>query len=86
MTLSAEAHHRIANNLALFAWMITIDARGIADANARRVLEATSSRIHAVASIHRRLFRAERSGLVDLQDYLEELGKDLAAVCHDVGR
>jgi two-component sensor histidine kinase len=81
----AESDHRIANNLALLAALLELDGRDVGDPYAARVLDATRRRIHAIASIHRRLYRSEFAGEVDAASYLVELVGDLQAMCLDAG-
>lgn len=82
---AAEMNHRIANNLALLAAMIEIDSRAVVDPQAIGVLEAARRRIHAIAGVHRRLYRTDSTEHVDLADFLEELAVELRGVCESAG-
>ncbi|MDF0489959.1 sensor histidine kinase [Sphingomonas sp. H39-1-10] len=83
---AAEMNHRIANNLALLASLIEIDSREIADPGAVVVLEAARNRIHAIANVHRRLYKIEAIDHLDLCDFIEDLARDLRSVCENAGR
>lgn len=83
---AAEINHRIANNLALLASLIEIDSREIADPGAVVVLEAARRRIHAIANVHRRLYKIEAIDRLDLCDFIEDLSRDLRSVCENAGR
>lgn len=83
---AAETNHRIANNLALLTSLVRLDGLSVLDPQARTILETTRRRIHAIASLHRRLYRAGGRDSVDLGAFLTELGDDLRAICEDAGR
>lgn len=72
-----EAHHRIANNLAMIAGFVRLQATDVArraqtmsPAQARSMLEETSARIETVGHLHRLLALSPKGGDVDLADYL----------------
>lgn len=83
---AAEMNHRIANNLALLASLIEIDSREVVDPGAVVVLEAARRRIHAIANVHRRLYKVEGTGHLDLCDFIEDLARDLRNVCENAGQ
>lgn len=74
-----EMNHRIANSLQLLSAMVSVEARGIADPAAQAALDMTQRRIAAVASVHRQLYQAHETRMVDLRAYLESLAADLEA-------
>ena len=82
---AAEMNHRIANNLALLAALVDLDGRLVSDPAAISVLEATRRRIHAIAGVHRRLYRSQAGDAVDLCAFLGEFSADLRTMCEDVG-
>ncbi|TCP36043.1 sensor histidine kinase [Sphingomonas sp. BK235] len=84
--VAAEMNHRIANNLALLATLMELDGRDVRDPVAVGVLEAARRRVHAIAGVHRRLHLSDRTDLIDLGIFLEELAPDLRGVCQSVGR
>jgi hypothetical protein len=71
-------NHRIANNLALIAAIVELDGRAVSDPQAAIVLAATQRRIHAVASVHRALYREPLAETVNLGVFLDELGDSSA--------
>jgi len=84
-----ESDHRIANNLGLLAALLELDGGLAEDAGAvglAEVLCTTRRRIYAVANIHRRLYRTDREGFIEVSSYLADLGHDLRTVCEDTGR
>jgi len=74
-----EAHHRIANNLAIIASLIrsellTLARKAQADAGyTRRLLQQMSLRIDAVSRLHRLLMNTTHGGTVELSTYLREI-------------
>ncbi|MBO0716349.1 MAG: sensor histidine kinase [Rhizobiales bacterium] len=74
-----EAHHRIANNLAIIAALIRselLTLAKVARPNAgytRRLLQQMSLRIDAVGRLHRLLMDTPHGGTVELRTYLREI-------------
>jgi two-component sensor histidine kinase len=78
--LVSEAHHRIANSLALIAGIVRMHGRSIAKRtmpvpveDVRRVLEEVGLRLEAVGRLHRYLAPDESAGAVDLAAYLRDV-------------
>jgi len=82
---TTEMNHRIANNLTLLATMIESDSRQVTDPMAMVVLDAARRRIHAIANVHRRLYKIEAWDNLDLLDFLEDLARDLRSLCEGAG-
>ncbi len=72
-----EANHRITNNLQMLVALMSIEARRIADPDARATIDLMIDRIGAIASVHRQLYCTRDGGAVDLGVYLSELAQDL---------
>jgi two-component sensor histidine kinase len=74
-----EAHHRIANNLAIIAGLIRSELLKLATkaqpnaGYARRLLQQMSLRIDAVGRLHRLLMNTAHGGTVELCTYLREI-------------
>lgn len=86
-TLLHEAHHRIANNLAMIGGMIRLQAQSLVAAGAalsaadgRRMLLDAAARIDAVARHHRLLCDAANRDAAVSADYLKALCADAAAI------
>lgn len=79
----AEAHHRIANDLALIAGMVRLQAQSLRDedlhspAQARALLADAASRIDAVGRLHRTLCYAAEGKAV--KDFLEGVCRDVSS-------
>ncbi len=83
---ATEMNHRIANHLTLLAALIESGSREVVDPEAIVVLDATRRRIHAIASVHRRLYKIESVDGLELVDFIEDLACDLRTVCEGAGR
>lgn len=79
-SVSDEVNHRVANQLQLIATLISAEGRSISDPVTLAVLERTRQRIVAVGAVHKQLYNGGSSGL-DLGEYLEDLGGQLARSC-----
>lgn len=80
-SIADEAHHRIANSLQLLCATLSLEARDVADDAIQAALTRTQYRIAAIAGVHRQLYRQSAADDVDLGDYLDELGHNLAMTC-----
>jgi len=83
---AAEAHHRIANSLALLASLVRLEARaairtgqGLSAFDLRRVLDGIATRLTAVARLHRFLSQMPLEGSTPLRPYLREICEDMIA-------
>ena len=72
----AEINHRIANSLQLVATFLSLQQREVADAAAKQVLKAASTRVAAICKVQRALMQSG-GGSVDLLSFV-------GALCADV--
>jgi two-component sensor histidine kinase len=77
---AAQANHRIANNLALLASVMRMQASAVgngphpvSDDGIRTVLEALGNRVETIARLHRRLAGGPADEAVDLGEYLRDI-------------
>ena len=77
--LLEEAHHRIANHLAIAVGMVNAQISALRQGPemlprdaAERILQDTTHRILGISRLHRRLMRQPDAGLIDLSDFLIE--------------
>lgn len=75
--LLAELNHRVKNNLAIVASLLTLQARG-KSAEVREQLDRAVDRIQAIADLHAGLNQADDPEEVDIQAYLETLARRLS--------
>jgi two-component sensor histidine kinase len=73
-----EVNHRVANSLAMVSSFVQLQANSIADPSARAALQKTTTRIGAVAGVHRRLYTSSDVRFVEVNAYLKSLVEDLA--------
>lgn len=78
-----ETNHRVANSLQLLCALIAVEERDTRDLAALAVLERTRQRISAIAAVHRQLYTAAHSSVVDLGAYLALLAGQIACTCPD---
>ncbi len=71
--LLREVNHRIANSLQLISSLIELQARKVADADAREALKRAAERVEAVMLVHRRLYTSNDVEYVAMDQYLEGL-------------
>jgi two-component sensor histidine kinase len=79
-TLTAEADHRICNNLALIAGLLRMQAKDLAGRGGpltmdavRTALDETAARIEAVGQLHRMLVSADRGTRIDVSAYVHSI-------------
>lgn len=75
--LMREVHHRVSNSLQMVSSFVQLQANQTHEAAARDALEATQTRIQAIAKVHHRLYTREDLTTIDLDDYLKTLVEDL---------
>ncbi|MET0598036.1 MAG: histidine kinase dimerization/phosphoacceptor domain -containing protein [Mesorhizobium sp.] len=83
--LLREVNHRVANSLSMVASLIRLQASVIDDAKAINALAETEARIAAIAGVHRRLYASPQIGVVEIDDYLDGLLKDLETSMNTAG-
>jgi two-component sensor histidine kinase len=84
-TLLTEVNHRVANSLSLVASLVRLQSNAVGDRAARDALSETEARIHAIASIHKRLYTSGNMALVDLDEYLSGLLQNVEAAMRNEG-
>lgn len=72
-----ELNHRVKNNLAIVASLLTLQGR-TAPPQVREHLEAAVARIHAIADLHADLYSGARREHVAMDQYLRDLAARLA--------
>jgi PAS domain S-box-containing protein len=73
--IAREMSHRIMNSFQLMEGMFRVQTGRISDPAAKAVVEQAGQRLHAMALVHRHLFRVTRDDItrLDVSDYLREL-------------
>jgi PAS domain S-box-containing protein len=75
--LLKEVHHRVKNNLAVIASLLSMKAGTTDNPEARRALDESQQRIHSMALIHEHLYSGERMDRVEFSEYARELVEQL---------
>jgi two-component sensor histidine kinase len=70
--LLQEVHHRVKNNLAVTASLLSLKADACGP-EARMALEESQQRIHSIALVHEHLYASERLDRVDFGGYARDL-------------
>jgi two-component sensor histidine kinase len=91
--LVSEAHHRVANNLALIASFVRMHARDIAKRtepvsvdDMRILLEEVGLRVEAIGQLHGRLAHIDGSANTNLTNYLRDIAQSVIASLSFAGR
>jgi two-component sensor histidine kinase len=84
-TLLAEVNHRVANSLALVASLVRLQSNSLLDPSAKQALNETEARIHAISSVHKRLYTSGNTTVVDLDEYLSSLLQNVETSMHNEG-
>jgi two-component sensor histidine kinase len=74
-----ELDHRVKNNLQLISSLMLMQSRRSADPAVREALGAMLERLHAIATVHRRLFQREDVERFDVSEFVRDLVSDLSA-------
>ncbi|MBF0864109.1 GAF domain-containing protein [Gluconobacter sp. R71646] len=77
--LIREVNHRVQNSLQMVASFLKLQARSASNEETTTALTEAQHRIAAIGLVHRRLYRDEHFGIVDLGRYLEELMEELCS-------
>ena len=75
--LLREIHHRVKNNLQLVSSLLGLQSRYVKDPSALEALNSGKSRVKSMALIHQDLYNRENLTGVNIQIYIEKLGKEL---------
>jgi two-component sensor histidine kinase len=75
--LMQEIHHRVKNSLQLVRGILSLQARNSEHQEAKVALQAAATRILTVADVHQHLYQGHSTADVNVEQYLNDLGKDL---------
>lgn len=71
--LVKEVHHRVKNNLQIVSSLLSLQAEGITDKEARDKYIESISRIRSMAIIHEQLYRSKDLSKINAKEYFSEL-------------
>ncbi|MBN2263330.1 MAG: tetratricopeptide repeat protein [Prolixibacteraceae bacterium] len=75
--LLKELNHRVKNNLQMVSSLLNLHARQLKDHPAAEALMAGRYRVEALTLIHQKLYRDDVDTKIDIQNYIEDLSKNL---------
>jgi two-component sensor histidine kinase len=82
----AEAHHRIANSLALLVSMVRMQSVSVkkkaatySSAEVRHLLDGIAARINTISQLHRILSRCDTDGVISLKPHLHDMTDAMVA-------
>lgn len=83
--LLQDANHRIGNSLATVSSLLGLQLLRSTSGEVRAALEAARSRVHSVASAHRRLRLGDDLETASADEFLDAVLEDIAATASDAG-
>ena len=83
--LLAEVNHRVANSLSMVASVVRLQATAAVDPVIKDALGDVESRIHAISSVHKRLYSSGETEFVDLNEYFSALLSNVDSVKRSEG-
>lgn len=83
--LLGEIHHRVKNNLAIVSGLLQLQGQNLSNAEARRVLQQSQSRIHTMAMIHQSLYESDDFARIELDAYVRRLANWLQGLYEQPG-
>lgn len=78
-TLLKELHHRVKNNMQVISGLLSLQSNRLEEGVAKESLEASRTRIEAMALIHKGLYQEQDAASVQISDYLVSLNESLAS-------
>jgi two-component sensor histidine kinase len=75
--LLKEIHHRVKNNMQVISSLLHMQAEQLGDHTSSLAFRESEERVHAMALIHEKLYKANDLSNVDFADYVDTLASDL---------
>jgi two-component sensor histidine kinase len=72
-----EMHHRVNNHMQVVSSMLSLSRAKISDIRARELVQESQHRVRAVGLIHESMYRSGRMAQVNLEDYIQDLARNL---------
>ncbi len=75
--LIKEIHHRVKNNMQIVSSLLNLQAQSIEDPRIRQPITDAVSRIHSMALIHEKIYRADNFTKINMAAYLSDLTDEI---------
>ncbi len=76
-TLLKEVHHRVKNNMQVISSLLNLQIIRNENKDVKQALMDCQGRINSMASVHEMLYRSTSLCLIDCQEYISKLAKDI---------
>ena len=80
--LLREIHHRVKNNLQLILSLLSLQAGYLGQTQPEKLIHDIQGRVHSMALIHEKLYRAENLARIDFKEYTTDLVAHLFRMHH----
>lgn len=75
--LNEELSHRVKNNLMFVSSLMRLQARRLKHPEAKAAIKEAEHRVEAMAMVHRKLYEQEGTTMIEMHEYLNQLGDSL---------
>ncbi|MBT1686301.1 sensor histidine kinase [Dawidia soli] len=76
--LLKEVHHRVKNNLQIVMSLLNTQANYLDNEAAMQAIQESQERMYAISLIHQKLYRSQKSSLINIREYVDELVEHIA--------
>jgi two-component sensor histidine kinase len=77
IVLIKEVHHRVKNNMQIVSSLLNLQSLGIDDPQIRQPIKDAISRIHSMALIHEKIYRADNFSRINMAAYITDLMNEI---------
>ena len=78
--LLKELHHRVKNNMQVVVSLLNLQVNRLQDPGSKEIFRESQSRVRAMALVHEVLYRSSSLAMIDLNDYVDNLIKNLLTI------
>lgn len=84
--LLKEIHHRVKNNLQIISSLLYLQSQNITDESTALKFRDSRNRVISMALIHENLYRSDNLALINIEDYLQNLTRELSSSYMQMGQ
>ena len=77
IVLIKEVHHRVKNNMQIISSLLNLQSMGIEDPRVRQPIQDAVSRIHSMALIHEKIYKADNFTRINMAAYITDLAGEI---------